>query len=258
MSLSIQRTLYKNLSAWFILFLAIFLFLFYVYTTWSYPIDDAYISFRYAKNLAIGNGIVYNIGERVEGYSNFLWVLLNAIGIYLGFDPLIFSIIISLLSFLILIILFMRAFKSELDGILDDEKKNKYFYLLSLALFLLIADRRLFIHLNSGLETIFFTTLLFTSVFWNRITTDRLSNLFVLPLILLTLIRADGFVYTGIIFISFFINHLVNKKSLKPIFINLGIYFIFISIYILWRWSYYHDILPNTYYAKVTPLSYEQ
>ena len=38
--------------------------------------DDAYISFRYARNLAEGLGFVYNAGERIEGYTNFLWVFL--------------------------------------------------------------------------------------------------------------------------------------------------------------------------------------
>jgi len=38
--------------------------------------DDAYISFRYSRNLADGHGLVFNPGqERVEGYSNLLWVL---------------------------------------------------------------------------------------------------------------------------------------------------------------------------------------
>jgi hypothetical protein len=39
-------------------------------------VDDAYISFRYAKNLALGHGLVWNPGEPVEGYTNLLWVLL--------------------------------------------------------------------------------------------------------------------------------------------------------------------------------------
>ncbi|WP_437657849.1 hypothetical protein [Sorangium sp. So ce1182] len=39
-------------------------------------VDDAYISFRYLENLATGDGLVYNAGERVEGYSNLLWILL--------------------------------------------------------------------------------------------------------------------------------------------------------------------------------------
>ncbi len=37
--------------------------------------DDAFISFRYVRNLVEGHGLVFNLGERVEGYSNFLWVL---------------------------------------------------------------------------------------------------------------------------------------------------------------------------------------
>jgi arabinofuranosyltransferase len=46
--------------------------------TQPWTLDDAYISFRYAENLLEGNGLVYNPGERVEGYTNFLWVMLVA------------------------------------------------------------------------------------------------------------------------------------------------------------------------------------
>jgi len=48
--------------------------------------DDAFISFRYAENLARGNGLVFNVGERVEGYSNFLWTVLLAIPAWLRVD----------------------------------------------------------------------------------------------------------------------------------------------------------------------------
>ncbi len=37
--------------------------------------DDAFINFRYVRNLLEGHGLVFNPGERVEGYSNFLWTL---------------------------------------------------------------------------------------------------------------------------------------------------------------------------------------
>jgi hypothetical protein len=40
--------------------------------------DDAYISFRYAHNLVTGHGLVFNTGERLEGFTNFLWVLILA------------------------------------------------------------------------------------------------------------------------------------------------------------------------------------
>ncbi len=46
--------------------------------------DDAFISYRYARNAAQGHGLVFNLGERVEGYTNFLWVVLLALVARLG------------------------------------------------------------------------------------------------------------------------------------------------------------------------------
>lgn len=40
--------------------------------------DDAVTSMQYAKNLVLGRGLVFNAGERVDGYTNFLWVLFMA------------------------------------------------------------------------------------------------------------------------------------------------------------------------------------
>lgn len=51
-----------------------------------WTLDDAYISFRYAENFAAGHGLVYNPGERVEGYTTFLWVVLLGLGDLLGAD----------------------------------------------------------------------------------------------------------------------------------------------------------------------------
>jgi arabinofuranosyltransferase len=44
-----------------------------------YVIDDAYISFRYARHLVEGHGLVFNPGEYVEGYTSLLWTLLMAL-----------------------------------------------------------------------------------------------------------------------------------------------------------------------------------
>lgn len=50
--------------------------------------DDAFISFRYARNLKDGHGLVWNPGEYVEGYTNFAWVLeLAAIWAGTGVKP---------------------------------------------------------------------------------------------------------------------------------------------------------------------------
>src|SRR5689334_9481238 len=49
-------------------------------------LDDAFISYRYAENLVRGRGLVFNPGERVEGYTNFLWVLFSAAAMRIGAD----------------------------------------------------------------------------------------------------------------------------------------------------------------------------
>jgi len=51
-----------------------------------YTSDDAYISYRYARNLSEGFGLVWNPGQHVEGYSNLLWVEIIAGLHYLGAD----------------------------------------------------------------------------------------------------------------------------------------------------------------------------
>lgn len=46
--------------------------------------DDAYITFRYSANWARGLGPVRNAGDRVEGYTNPLWMAVLALGEFLG------------------------------------------------------------------------------------------------------------------------------------------------------------------------------
>ncbi len=77
----------KEMSFLFGLLLPAILTLVNVYRVRVFTIDDSYISFRYARNFARGWGLVYNEGERIEGYTNFLWTVLLGWGIKLGVDP---------------------------------------------------------------------------------------------------------------------------------------------------------------------------
>lgn len=54
----------------------------------GHPHEDAYIIFKYAQNLAAGDGIVFNVGgPPAEGTTPFLWLILIASGVRLGADP---------------------------------------------------------------------------------------------------------------------------------------------------------------------------
>ncbi|RJQ84881.1 hypothetical protein [Amycolatopsis panacis] len=41
--------------------------------------EDAFVTFRYAQNLADGYGPVFNVGDRIEGYANFFWLVVVAL-----------------------------------------------------------------------------------------------------------------------------------------------------------------------------------
>ena len=54
--------------------------LFAAQASWPWPFfsDDSFISLRFSERLLQGDGLTWTDGERVEGYSNLLWVLLTA------------------------------------------------------------------------------------------------------------------------------------------------------------------------------------
>lgn len=61
-------------------------------------VDDANILFVYSKHLAMGEGLVYNIGgERVEGFSSMLWMLLTAVGYLLTDFPYPLFLLLNML-----------------------------------------------------------------------------------------------------------------------------------------------------------------
>ena len=56
-----------------------------------FVIDDTFIFLRYAEHLATGEGPVFNPGERVEGFTSFLRVVLLAAAQNLGLPILLFA-----------------------------------------------------------------------------------------------------------------------------------------------------------------------
>ena len=48
-----------------------------LYTVTSYTADDAFITYRYAENLAYGKGFLFNEGEKVQGTSSPLYTVVQ-------------------------------------------------------------------------------------------------------------------------------------------------------------------------------------
>ncbi|STX51162.1 LphB [Legionella busanensis] len=91
---------------WLLLFaiiIFIYLVILQIYAIWPFTIDDMYISLRYAKHLANGQGLLWNINEPpVEGYSNFSFVMLATLAIKLNLNPVIVLKFVGLIGLLLL------------------------------------------------------------------------------------------------------------------------------------------------------------
>lgn len=72
-------------------------------------IDDAFITMRYGQQLASGNGVVFNVGQRVEGYTDFTWVLLSALSLRLGVEPTLSLPLVGLACGLLTVAMVFRA-----------------------------------------------------------------------------------------------------------------------------------------------------
>lgn len=65
---------------------------------WFWLDDDQMVSMRYARNLVAGHGLVFNPGERVEGYTNPLWTALMAVAHVAVRDPTKTSLFVGALA----------------------------------------------------------------------------------------------------------------------------------------------------------------
>lgn len=218
---------------------------YYIFTFNSHPCEDAYITYRFAKNLAEGNGPVFNAGDRVEGYSNFLWMVLIAGAYRLGFDMPGFSRFVCWLSnTLTFFLLWLIPFR--------------FFSLRGLSILVAPALYVLFLPLQyiatSGLETAPYTALIALctlTILWaeNRPLPFAAASIL---LLLIALTRPEG-ILMFVFFAAYLeLYSLIKKEPLRPYIPGLIIIIAGYSLFLLWRFSYYHALVPNTYYAKGT------
>lgn len=206
--------------------------------------DDAMISMRYAYNLAHGNGLVWNPGERVEGFTNPLWV---------GFMALfhLFPIAASKISFYIQWsgALFLGVTLFFVRGLVE-QFTDEILPMLAAVAFTAFYSPLISWDLL-GME-VSILTLILTAVLWIvlRNGTSRFTPWIYILLAVSTLIRFDMAVPFLVIFAVMFI---VQKEYRRQHLIwGLGLLVLFLGVQTLARYFYYGDFLPNTYYLKVT------
>jgi hypothetical protein len=212
-------------------------------------VDDAGITFNFARNLAQGFGIVlYPGGERVEGYSNPSWMFLLAGAIKLGMGPFAAAKFLAyLLGAGTLILLGLMAARA-----LPDRPS----YALLAAPLLLAAHGTYLIWSFSGMETVLQVFLMTAGAYrlFRESDPDNQDRLPVAPLLYFALAitrpEAIGYFALAIGYRALAYNIRGRTLGLRDL-IWLAAFFAPWGLYQLWHHVYFAWPLPNTFYAKV-------
>jgi hypothetical protein len=208
-------------------------------------VDDAGITFAYARNLAAGHGLVSQPGlPPVEGFSNFLWMLTFVPVLLVGlFHPVIVPKLASL-ALLAGSFIFLDRSLFSLTGSRA----------VSLVTLLLLAVCTPFVIWTvSGLENPLYVFLL-CLLLW-LVARER-SGVTSIPLMAgavavgLALTRPDGILFAPLYPLLTFTT---GKGGFKRAF-RYGLTFaLLLGGFLLFRWAYFGDLFPNTFYAKGGP-----
>ncbi|MCK5126541.1 MAG: hypothetical protein KAR42_09815 [candidate division Zixibacteria bacterium] len=223
--------------------IAAFLYLSFQY---DFTQDDTYISLRYALNYLNGDGLVYNIGERIEGYTNFLWVLFLVIGGIFKLELVTLARILGIIfgcgTLLMTYLLALRLGES-----LSDSNRK----IIAGASSLIVGAAYSYAYWSvSGMETACFTFLTTASIYC-YVTKSRLLPV---ALVLATLTRPEGALVCAIIIIY----EILSTRTLSAyIRSTVILYTVALLPFAAFKLMYYGYLLPNTFYAK-TSFSFEQ
>ena len=192
---------------------------------WGNCVDDAAISFQYAKNLALGHGLCFHSSMTpVEGFSNPIWTMLLATAYSLGWEDLVLVSKILGLTFHIV------------TGLLFCFYGFRHYWPLFILFVLLCFPYHLYWAVT-GLENAsygFFICLAYLCV------KRKLSKSLWIVLGLIIFSRPEGFIFAFIFAVS------DQQERRKSILMST----IFLMTMVFIRLIYFNDILPNTVWAK--------
>ena len=200
--------------------------------------DDAFISFRYAKNLSDGVGLVWNVGERVEGYTNFLWTVLMAPSFKIGVDVVVWSWMLSIACFsaVLMMILSWRGASA---------------FVRFAAAGLVVANYSLTSYATGGLETQLVTATVMASA-WFLSAERPFPAAAASAMALMT--RMDAV----LLLIPFWLRSMfpeglrggLRGMRPRPLLAACGFAGVPVVVWLLWRHAYYGAWVPNTFLVK--------
>src|SRR5689334_18055301 len=213
-------------------------------------VDDAMVSMRYAWNFSHGLGLVWNVNEHVEGYSNLLMTLIMSVATRLLDKKLaVLSIQIMGIGIVLACAWLTRQIAREVFQNHPNTHLLQNLSFISMLFYYPLSYRTLM-----GMETGLLTALLLISLlFALRWLNNRQGNLLYFSAIaggLAFLTRNDAGVFSALLFIFAFYYVWTDQREkahVVKVIMALSIYGVFVIGLLLFRWSYYGSLVPNTY-----------
>jgi hypothetical protein len=214
--------------------------------SYGFVTDDAYISFVYSRNLAETGSLVFNPGDPVEGYTNFLWTLVLGGLMTVGLPPEITSLVLgTACGFAVMVV------ASRLVERLIGERSG--WDLVAPALLALSAGFACWS--SGGLETQMFTlwiALAVDAVVASELEPRRIRRVGAF-LALAAMTRPEGLMVAGVIAVHRFALNVARDRRWWPSGHELaciGAFLVLWAPWFAWRWWYYGYPFPNTFYVK--------
>lgn len=210
---------------------------------YSHLIDDAFISFRYAHHWAIGEGLRFNLGSGtpVEGFSNFLWVALLALGERAGVAPETLAPVAGLACGIGVL---AYVYRFALNA-LDLGQVPSLIAVVFLACFPPFA-----VWSTGGLETSAFALALFAC--WAELVRPQGPRFWLAALLALAIVslRPEGLAWAVGLLLASYVGRGRDGTDMRLLKRYLVPFLVGFAVLLIARWSYFHDIVPNTVHAK--------
>jgi arabinofuranosyltransferase len=209
-------------------------------------VDDAYIDYRYAHNLVVGQGLVFNPGEYVEGFTSLLWTLIMVAPEVFGLPIHIFAAFLGVGLGLLAMIDTWRICQQ-----LGISQWGTFAAVAVLGLY-----PQFWLTLANGLEGGLFTFILvrliylllcgkwmYSGIWGGLLFMTRPDSILILPLCTLYLYIATKSQTLPL-----------RQRLIQPFIALLAPWLTLVVAVTLWRLAYYGAWLPNTITAKSMPL----
>lgn len=214
---------------------------------YNFVTDDAYISFVFSRNLAEHGQLAFNLGQPVEGYTNFLWTVILALGMLLGVGPALGSRVLGTACALVTLYVVYRSSERAL------ERRTAWAAMPAL---LLACSAGFACWTSGGLETQLFTMLVAIAI--DGVVTAELEDgrgmqRAALALALAAMTRPEGLLIAAVLGTvrlgsNVLARRWITRRDLLAAAMFLGVW----APWFAWRWHYYGWPFPNTYYVKAS------